>query len=89
MGQLQAYLLKIDVTSDCEGCLFVRGVDKLQETKLATLLRQQHDFKVRKGYNQSPVCVSFERDDLYLTIYNKVVQRLEADLVTSKIGNGH
>ena len=35
-----------------------------------------------------PTCVCYERDDIYVTIYNKPVQRFETDLVTKKIGNG-
>jgi len=35
-----------------------------------------------------PTCVSFTRGDVIATIYNKPVQRFEADIVTDKIGNG-
>jgi hypothetical protein len=45
-------------------------------------------FNIRRDYNQLPTCVCFEEKEVFVTIYNKPVQRFEADLVTKKIGNG-
>ena len=45
-------------------------------------------FEIRKDYNQLTTCVCFRRNDVFVTIYNKVVQRFETNLVTKKIGNG-
>lgn len=87
---LNTELLKLDVTLDYEGCLFVPNAEKLDNSPLTKLL-EPLGFIVRKKkdkYKQLPTCVCFEREDCTITLYNKPVQRFETDIVTSKIGNG-
>ena len=63
------------------------GANKLSDTQLAKSMTEL-GFKIRKDCNQWSTFVSFERGDLYANVYNKPIQRFEADLVTTKIGNG-
>jgi hypothetical protein len=65
-------ILKLDITVDCEGCLFVPGSSQLSETLLAKNMTAL-GFKVRKDTHKWSTFVSFERDDLYANIYNKPV----------------
>ena len=77
----------MDVTIDCAGCFYVKDLGNLADSFLGKAINQL-GFVVRKDYNQSPTCVCFEREDAFVTIYNKPIQRFETDLVTKKIGNG-
>lgn len=49
--QLQTELLKLDVTLDYEGCLYVPDVKKLEESPLAKLL-EPLGFRVRRKKNK-------------------------------------
>ena len=67
--QLQTELLKLDVTCDYEGCFFI---DELKSSSLHEFMKEV-GFEIRRDYNQIPTCVCFKRNDVFVTIYNKVV----------------
>jgi hypothetical protein len=85
--ELKQDLLKFDVTRDYQGCFYCPKPKKLTDSALATAL-SNIGFNVKRNYNQCETNVCFEQPGISVNIYNKVIQRFEADTLYDRIGNG-